>query len=174
MRISEGVIVNAKEDATLSCTADANPFDENTITWKRDDFPNFSERTSIMYDKNGTSYLKITKVTREDLGNFQCIADNGIGNSTVKNVMLIIKRKIANFSFEQEFNLQTFIDKPEIDDRPQFLKFASEAGDTGKLICRSQASPLARYTWARNGSPINSNTTGKYYSTYNQVCLSTN
>lgn len=62
-----------------------------------------------------------------------------------------------------------FTDKPEIDDHPQFLKFASEAGDTGKIICRSQASPLARYTWARNGSPINSNTTGKYYSTYNQV-----
>lgn len=60
-------------------------------------------------------------------------------------------------------------DKPEIEDSPQYLKFASEAGDTGKLVCRSQASPLARYTWARNGSPINSNTTGKYYSTNNQV-----
>lgn len=46
-----------------------------------------------MYDKNGTSYLRISQVTREDLGNFQCIADNEIGNATVKNVMLIIKRK---------------------------------------------------------------------------------
>lgn len=95
IRISEGVIVNSKEDATLFCTTDANPLDENTITWKRDDFPKFSERTSIVYDKNGTSYLRISQVTREDLGNFQCIADNGIGNATVKNVMLIIKRKLC-------------------------------------------------------------------------------
>lgn len=49
------------------------------------------------------------------------------------------------------------------------MKFASDAGNTGKLICRSKASPLARYTWSRNGSPINSNTTGKYFSTYRQL-----
>lgn len=88
------MIVNAKEDATLSCTVDGNPLDENTISWKRDDFPDFSTRTSVMYDKNGTSYLRISQVTREDLGNFQCTADNGVGNATVKNVMLIIKRKM--------------------------------------------------------------------------------
>lgn len=92
-RISEGVIVSAKEDATLSCTVDANPLDEHTITWRRDDFPNFSERTSVVYDKNGTSYLKISQVTREDLGYFQCKAENGIGNYTIRKVMLIIKRK---------------------------------------------------------------------------------
>lgn len=86
------MIVNSKEDATLSCTADGNPLDENTIVWKRDNFPDFSARTSVMYDKNGTSYLRISHVTREDLGNFQCIADNGVGNATIKNVMLIIKR----------------------------------------------------------------------------------
>lgn len=62
-------------------------------------------------------------------------------------------------------------DKPEIDEHPKYLKFASDAGDTGKLICKSQASPLARYTWARNGSPISANTTGKYYTTYKQVSL---
>lgn len=46
-----------------------------------------------MYDKNGTSYLRISGVTREDLGNFQCVASNGIGNTTIKDVMLIVKRK---------------------------------------------------------------------------------
>lgn len=99
VRTSESVIVNAKEDATLYCTADGNPLDENTITWKRDDFPDFSARTSIMYDKNGTSYLRINEVTRDDLGNFQCTADNGVGNSSSKNVMLIIKRKLDKFYF---------------------------------------------------------------------------
>lgn len=64
-----------------------------------------------------------------------------------------------------------FLDKPEIDASPTLLKFASDAGDTGKLICRSQASPLARFTWSKNGSPISVNTSGKYYSAYHQVSL---
>ncbi|CAH1107304.1 unnamed protein product [Psylliodes chrysocephalus] len=151
IQTSGNVIANPKEDATLSCTADGNPLADDTITWKRDDFPEFAARTSVMYDKNGTSYLRISGVTREDLGNFACVVNNGVGNSTFKEVMLIVKHK------------------PEIDGQPLFLKFASDAGDTGKLICRSQASPLARYTWARNGAPINSNTSGKYYSTYRQI-----
>ncbi|XP_023310255.1 nephrin [Anoplophora glabripennis] len=151
IQISENIIVNPKEDATLSCTADGNPMADDTISWKRADFPEFEARTSVMYDKNGTSYLRISGVTREDLGNFQCIVNNGVGNSTTKEVMLIVKHK------------------PEIDEHPTYLKFASDAGDTGKLICKSQASPLARYTWARNGSPISANTTGKYYTTYKQI-----
>lgn len=60
-------------------------------------------------------------------------------------------------------------DKPEIDKSPSLLKFASDAGDTGKLICRSQASPLARYSWAKAGSPIRANTTGKYFTSYRQI-----
>ena len=90
---SESVIVNPNEDATLSCTADGNPLSDDTITWKRDDFPDFDARTSVMYHKKGTSYLRITHVTRNDLGNFQCTVNNGVGNVTTKDVMLIVKRK---------------------------------------------------------------------------------
>lgn len=95
--VSENVIVSPEDDATLSCTVDANPLSDDSITWKRDDLANFDARTSIMYDKNGTSYLRISSVTREDLGNFQCIADNGVGNATSKDVMLIVKRKYLFF-----------------------------------------------------------------------------
>lgn len=81
------------EDATLSCTADGNPLSDDSITWKRDDFPDFDARTSVMYDKNGTSYLRISGVSREDLGSFRCIVNNGVGNVSQKDVMLIVKRK---------------------------------------------------------------------------------
>lgn len=91
--MSENIIVNPDEDATLSCTADGNPLQEDSITWKRQDMPNFESRTSVTYDKNGTSFLRVSGVTREDLGNFQCVVDNGVGNVTVKDVMLIVKRK---------------------------------------------------------------------------------
>lgn len=91
--MSENVVVNEKEDATLSCTATGNPLSDDTITWKRDDMADFDARTSVMYDKNGTSFLRISAVTRDDLGHFQCTANNGIGNTTVKDVLLIVKRK---------------------------------------------------------------------------------
>lgn len=91
--ISESVIVDQGDEATLSCTADGNPLTDDTITWKRDNMEDFEVRTTVTYDKNGTSYLKINDVTREDLGNFQCVADNGVGNSSTRDVMLIVKRK---------------------------------------------------------------------------------
>lgn len=62
-----------------------------------------------------------------------------------------------------------FVDKPELDLSPSLTKFASDAGNAGRIICRSKASPLARYSWSRNGSPISVNTTGKYYLTFKQV-----
>lgn len=49
------------------------------------------------------------------------------------------------------------------------MKFASDAGDTARLICKSRASPLARYSWSKSGTPLNTNTTGKYYSSYRQL-----
>lgn len=145
------MIVRPEEDATLSCTAEGNPISDDTITWSRDDIPDFNAKTSVMYDKNGTSYLRISKVVREDMGNFKCSVNNGIGKTSSKNVLLIVKHK------------------PEMDQSPMYQKFASDAGNMGKLICRSQASPLARYSWSRNGSPILANTTGKYYTTFKQV-----
>lgn len=77
----------------MSCTADGNPLSDDSITWKREDFHDFDARTSVMYDKNGTSYLRITSVSRDDLGTFRCIVSNGVGNSTYKDVMLIVKRE---------------------------------------------------------------------------------
>lgn len=88
------MIINPLEDATLSCTVEGNPLKEDSITWKRSDFAEFETRTSISYDKNGTSFLKISSVSRDDLGSFQCIVNNGIGNTSSKDVMLIVKRKV--------------------------------------------------------------------------------
>lgn len=94
--VSENIIVHPGEDATVSCTAEGNPLNEDTITWRRDNYQDFDAKTMITYDKNGTSYLRIGSVTREDLGYFQCIVNNGIGNQTLKDVLLIVKRKFLN------------------------------------------------------------------------------
>lgn len=150
--ISTNIIVAPGEDATLSCTVDAYPITDNDVTWSRADMEDFYPRTSVLWDKNGTSYLRVQSVKREDLGKFVCTAANGVGNATKKEVMLIVKHK------------------PEINKAPAFMKFASDAGNTGKVNCRSQASPLAKFTWARSGSAISANgTSGKYYTSYKQI-----
>lgn len=97
--VSQNVIVNPSEDATLSCTAEGNPLNDDTITWRRENYPDFDIKTMITYDKNGTSYLRIGSVTREDLGNFQCVVNNGIGNQTIREVLLIVKRKYINYKY---------------------------------------------------------------------------
>lgn len=86
--------MSPSEDATLSCTVDANPLNDDTIIWKRENYPDFDSKTMTTYDKNGTSYLRIGSVTREDLGYFQCVASNGIGNQTIRDVLLIVKRMV--------------------------------------------------------------------------------
>lgn len=91
-------MVNPGEDATLSCTADGNPLNDDSIAWKRDNYPDFDLKTMITYDKNGTSYLRIGSVTREDLGTFQCVVSNGIGNHTTRDVLLIVKRMFYIFT----------------------------------------------------------------------------
>lgn len=91
--VSDNVIVSPGEDATLSCSAEGNPLNDDTITWKRDNYPDFDSKAMITYVKNGTSYLRIGSVTRDDLGTFQCVVSNGIGNQTVRDVLLIVKRE---------------------------------------------------------------------------------
>ncbi|XP_018320439.1 nephrin isoform X2 [Agrilus planipennis] len=155
MSVSENVVVSPEEDATLWCSVSGNPLKDDTVAWKRVGF-DFEGRAVITYDKNNrTSWLQIKRVTRDDLGEFQCIAQNGIGNSSVRDVMLIVKHK------------------PEMDKSPALQKFASDTGNSGRLICRTRASPLPRYSWARNGSPIAANVSGKYYMAFRQIDILT-
>lgn len=95
-----------------------NPLLEEHITWKRDDYEEFSSKTSTTYEKNGTSYLHVKKAVREDVGAFQCIANNGVGNKTIKDVWLLVRFK------------------PEMDTSPSLLKAAANMGDSAELICR--------------------------------------
>lgn len=52
---------------------------------------------------------------------------------------------------------------------PSLVKFASDSGNTGRLVCRAKASPPAKFTWSRNGTPISANATGKYFTTWKAV-----
>lgn len=68
--------------------------------------------------RNLTSSLVIKQAKREDVGNFQCVVDNGIGSETRKDVMLVVRFK------------------PELDSSPSLMKSASNVGQVGRLTCK--------------------------------------
>lgn len=43
--------------------------------------------------KNNTFYLVVRGITRKDMGQFFCVADNGIGNEVSQPAYLVVKRK---------------------------------------------------------------------------------
>lgn len=89
--ISENVIANPGEEATLFCTVEGKPLNEEHVRWERIGYEmNTKTKTNFI---NGTSYLRIKNAKREDVGNFRCIADNRVANPTSRDVLLIVKCK---------------------------------------------------------------------------------
>ncbi|XP_031640306.1 nephrin isoform X1 [Contarinia nasturtii] len=138
--VSENVIGKPGDDATLSCTVEGQPLSAEHVRWERLGY-DMSEKTKVTF-VNGTSYLTIKDAQREDVGNFRCIADNRVANPTSRDVLLIVK-----FA-------------PEID--KTILRAASGENERGRLPCRAQAAPMAKFVWTYNGQNLNVNKTWKY------------
>lgn len=92
--VSENMIVNPGDDATLACSVEGSPLNEDHVRWERLGY-DMSDKTKVTF-VNGTSYLHVKKARREDVGNFRCIADNRIANPTSQDVLLIVKCKLSN------------------------------------------------------------------------------
>ncbi|XKL66984.1 hypothetical protein PGB90_010404 [Kerria lacca] len=147
--ISNVVMVTENEDAELWCTIDAFPLSVEHVTWRRPGFL-FETRTMTSF-RNNTFYLTVRGVTRKDMGQFYCVADNGLGNETSLPAYLVVKHK------------------PEIDHSPVLLKAAGKVNGTGRLICRASGAPKLMFAWSRDGYSISVNTTPKYHARYNQL-----
>ena len=90
-------MVAAGEDGVLECSADASPAPADMITWHREDFDLSSGRVST-FTRNGTSYLTVHNATKADIGQFQCRADNGVGQATA-TAALLVKRESGLWLF---------------------------------------------------------------------------
>lgn len=90
--VSENVVVNQGDDATLSCTVEGQPLNAEHVRWERLGYDT-NDITKATF-ANGTSYLQIKNAQREDVGNFRCIADNRVANPTSRDVLLIVKCKL--------------------------------------------------------------------------------
>lgn len=89
--VSEKVLVGESDVAQMWCKVEGNPLSGAHVTWKRDNY-NIAAKTEVSF-KNNTSYLIINHPTREDIGTFHCVANNGLSNQTSKDAYLIVKRK---------------------------------------------------------------------------------
>lgn len=87
-------MVTENEDAELWCTIDAFPLSVEHVTWRRPGFL-FETRTMTSF-RNNTFYLTVRGVTRKDMGQFYCVADNGLGNETSLPAYLVVKRECLN------------------------------------------------------------------------------
>ncbi|XP_054154061.1 nephrin-like isoform X2 [Oppia nitens] len=154
LKVSEMVMIDEWANAYLECNVDANPSTDTTITWRRR-FRNESDAivtqeidSSRMRETietidtvgiSGSGYtlkgsLAIYNTSLEDSGQqFECVANNGIGDSDTAIATLLV------------------LHKPIIDRSPIISKSATDDGSSGRLYCRAQAAPNVTFTWTREG-----------------------
>ncbi|XP_047541017.1 nephrin [Vanessa atalanta] len=148
--VSQNALSNPNENAVLACTAAGNPLTSDHIKWQRKGY-DIPPRSVTFEPRNQTSYLTIEGATREDVGNFQCIVNNGIGGDTTQDVMLVVKFK------------------PEMDASPNLAKSASNTGHVGRLTCKCKAAPAPNFTWSKNGAKLPVNTSTKYFAEFHKT-----
>lgn len=86
--ITNKVMEDEGGTAFFECVVDAKPVVPDMITWTRQDFDMSKTKQRTEGSK---SYLTVYELTRQDTGNFKCVADNGIGRPDSKNARLIVK-----------------------------------------------------------------------------------
>ncbi|RZF33955.1 hypothetical protein LSTR_LSTR010438 [Laodelphax striatellus] len=141
--ISNEIIVGEGEDGEFWCQVEGNPLSAENISWRRDKKPDIGSRMETFF-RNSTSTMLLHAVTKDDIGPFNCVVGNGLGNHTSKSTYLVVKHK------------------PEMDLSPNLSKAASNPGDSARLICRGSGAPKLNFTWTRESTTIPSNTPQKY------------
>ena len=82
-----------RENVTLSCNATGNP--APSISWTKDGSATNSLRISLSLDNK---QLTITNVSRDDSGDYRCVANNNIGAAVTSNVATLdVQCKYSGF-----------------------------------------------------------------------------
>ncbi|XP_043210989.1 nephrin-like [Amphibalanus amphitrite] len=141
--VSESAVVSPGVDGVLSCSASANPSPPDLITWHREGFDFSSPRVNI-HSRNGTSYLTLYNVTKEDSGRFECRAANELGQTEARTALLV--RHAV-----------------ELEGAGRVGRAAAQLGDTAQVPCRARGVPNVTFEWSTNGTAILTAETGKKY-----------
>jgi len=148
--ITESLMVGQGESANLECAVDANPSTEATLRWERPgyDMTTKTKTTPGSFDpakpNKRSVMLTVLNATAADSGKFWCVANNGVGDTVIKNATFLLVRH-----------------KPMMRKSPLLSKAASDLGEEAKVICESKAVPNVTFVWKRpsSGSTIDDNDT---------------
>ncbi|KAG5341802.1 NPHN protein, partial [Acromyrmex charruanus] len=143
---SSGIVYPPGIEAKLFCEVDGSPIGDEYVTWQKiGSNPELPGRYSTSFI-NRTSYLHIENPSQEDVGEYRCKVNNGIGNITSDPILFI-----TNF-------------KPEMTNTPLTRKAAANKGINVQLFCKARGSPLPHFTWIFNGKTLLPNATEDKYS----------
>lgn len=128
---SSDVTVNEGSNATMTCKAFGLPRPE--ITWRREDGREFVvwERRGIkrkVYEHHG-EYLHLSRVRRQDMGAFMCIAKNGVPPP-------VSKRMVLNVNFQPTIHISKSL-------------IGCPVGEAVTLSCTVEAYPDPISYWIR-------------------------
>ena len=89
----QNMTLTERENVTLSCNATGNP--APSISWTKDGSAANSLRISLSLDNK---QLTITNVSRDDSGDYRCVANNSIGAAVTSNVATLdVQCKYSGF-----------------------------------------------------------------------------
>ncbi|XP_015436524.1 PREDICTED: nephrin-like [Dufourea novaeangliae] len=143
---ASGIVYPPGIEAKLFCEVDGSPMGDEYVTWQKvGSNSELSGRYSTSFI-NKTSYLHIENPDQEDVGEYQCKVNNGIGNVTSEPILFV-----TNF-------------KPQMINTPLTRKAAANKGINVQLFCKARGSPLPRFSWTFAGKTLLPNVTEHKYS----------
>ncbi|XP_034175874.1 sticks and stones isoform X1 [Osmia lignaria lignaria] len=142
---ASGIVYPPGIEAKLFCEVDGSPIGDEYVTWQKvGSNSELSGRYSTSFI-NKTSYLHIENPDQEDVGEYQCKVNNGIGNITSEPILFV-----TNF-------------KPQMMNTPLTRRAAANKGINVQLFCKARGSPLPRFTWTFDGKTLLPNVTEHKY-----------
>lgn len=161
-------------EAKLFCELDGSPIGDEYVTWyKVGSTTELSSRYSTSFI-NKTSYLHISNPSEEDVGEYRCNVDNGIGNVTSKPILFITNctlyrprgplNLLVKYLILFSYNLFYFTTvEPQMTNSALMKKAAANTGADVKLYCKARGSPLPKFVWHFGDKTLLPNmTTHKY------------
>lgn len=85
---SSGIVYPPGNEAKLFCEIDGSPIGDEFVTWQKVGSNQEPGRYSTSF-VNRTSYLHIEHPSQQDVGEYLCKVNNGIGNVTSDPILFI-------------------------------------------------------------------------------------
>ncbi len=89
------VMVRPGESAEFYCVVDSNPSGADHVEWKREGFDLAARSTSTYSEGSRSLYLVVRNVTADDSGEFECVANNGIGEEVRNKSFLLVRSEYS-------------------------------------------------------------------------------